>query len=272
MWHHRHRSARLELGGENAGPKFRALNTGSSMRRSVLLIGGSTLALALAASLVACGGGGEPKTTPAATVAATATAAPTGEATATSAPALPTPAETPTTTPPFLGFGCPTQWQKYGCPSVSGTANGLTLPYAAGAEAEIMCKNVEFYTSGVVNDVSMLYRLPPNTEIVAPAGGPVISVRSSPAPHEYVKEIAIGIDPFLIYIYFVGEIKVAQDAVVARGDVIGVITGTFPTDSEPDSRLNGASMFINLLGYDSKMADASSPTVWAEGVPSCHAP
>jgi hypothetical protein len=240
------------------------------MRRSVLFIGGSTLALALAASLVACGGGEEPKAT--ATVAATGTAVPTREATATSAPALPTAAETPTPAPPFLGFGCPTQWQKYACPSVSGSVEGLTLPYPAGAEAEVMCQNVEFYTSGVVNDVSMLYKLPPNTEIVAPVGGSVISVRSSPAPHDYVKSIAIGIDPFLIYIYFVGEPQVSENTTVARGDVLGVITGTFPTDSYPDSKLNGAAMVIHLLGYDSKMVDASSPAVWAEGVPSCYAP
>jgi hypothetical protein len=247
------------------------------MRRSVLLIGGSTFALALAASLVACGGGGEPKakaTATTATVAATATAVPTLEAAATSAPALPTAAETPTPPPPFLGFGCPTQWQKYACPSVSGSVMGfpLTLPYPAGAEAEIMCQNVEFYTSGVLNDVSMLYRLPPNTEILAPVDGPVISVRSSPAPHDYVKSIALGIKPFLIYIYFVGEPKVSDNATVARGDVLGVITGTFPTDSEPDSKLNGAAMVMHLLGYDSKMVDASSPDVWAEGVPSCYAP
>ena len=89
---------------------------------------------------------------------------------------------------------------------------------------------------------------------------------------DIVRVILKRTEPLWSYIYFVGEIKVAQDAVVARGDVLGVITGTFPTDSEPDSRLNGASMFINLLGYDSKMVDASSPTVWAEGVPSCHAP
>jgi hypothetical protein len=244
------------------------------MRRSVLLIGGAALGLVVAAALVACGGEGKSKptaTSPATTTtASTAVATSNPEATATSAPATPAATETPL--PPLLGFGCPTQWQKYACPSVSGTASGLTLPYPAGAEAEIMCQNVEFYTSGVVNDVSMLYRLPPNTEIVAPVDGQVISVRSSPAPHEYVKSIAIGIDPFLIYIYFVGEPKVSENATVARGDVLGVITGTFPTESEPDSKLNGAAMVVHLLGYDSKMVDASSADVWAGGAPSCYTP
>jgi len=236
------------------------------MRLSVLLPGVAALGLVVAAAaLVACDGEGEPKTTPA------ATAASTSQATATSIPLPSTPAET---APPSSAFDCPAQWQKYACPTVSGSGRGiaLTLPYPAGAEAEIMCQNVEFYTSGVINNVSMLYRLPPNTEIVAPIDGTVVSVQSSPAPHEYSKSIAVGIEPFLIYIHFVGEPRVSENATVARGDVLGVITGTFPTTSYPDSKLNGASMFIDLLGYDSAMEDASDPALWAGEVPSCYAP
>jgi hypothetical protein len=232
------------------------------MRRSVFLIGGAALGLVAVAALVACGGGGESK--PPATV--IATSAPEVTATNTSVPS------TLTETPLSLGFGCPTQWQKYACPSASGRAGVLTLPYPAGAEAEVMCQNVQFYTSGVVNNVSMLYRLPPNTEIVAPVDGQVTGVGSSPAPHEYTKSIALDAKQFLIQIYFVGEPKVSANATGARGDVLGVITGTFPTDSLPDSKLYGASMVINIVGLDSRMLDASDPELWAGGVPSCYAP
>jgi len=235
------------------------------MRRSVLLIGGAALGLVVVAALVACGSEGEPKPTP------TAAATSNPEATETSAPATPDSTETPL--PPSLGFGCPTQWQKYACPSTSERAGVLTLPYPAGAgEAEIMCKNVEFYTSGVQNNISMLYKLAPNTEVVAPADGQVTGVRSSPAPHEYTKSITLDAKQFLIQIYFVGEPRVSANATVARGDVLGVITGTFPTDSLPDSKLNGASMVINILGLDSRMLDASDPELWAGGVPGCYAP
>lgn len=231
------------------------------MRRSVLLIGGAALGLVVVAALVACGGG-ESKSTP--TVIATSN--PEVTATNTRVPS------TLTETPLSLGFGCPTQWQKYACPSGPGRAGVLTLPYPAGAEAEIMCQNVQFYTSGVVNNVSMLYRLPPNTEIVAPVDGQVTGVGSSPAPHEYTKSIALDAKQFVIQIYFVGEPKVSANATVARGDVLGVITGTFPTDRLPDSKLNGASMVINILGLDSRMIDASDPQLWAGEVPSCYAP
>jgi hypothetical protein len=224
------------------------------MRRSVLLIGGAALGLVVAAASVACGSEGEPKATPTAAATSIPEAGPT---------------KTP---PPSPGFSCPTQWQKYACPSTSGRAGVLTLPYPAGAEAEIMCQNVEFYTSGVVNNISMLYKLAPNTEIVAPVDGTVTGVRSSPAPHEYTKSIALDAKQFLIQIYFVGEPKVSANATVARGDVLGVITGTFPTDSLPDSNLNGASMVINILGLDSRMLDASDPDLWAGEVPSCYAP
>jgi len=224
------------------------------MRRSVLLIGGAALGLVVVAALVACGSEGEPKATPTAAATSISEAGPT---------------KTP---PPSPGFSCPTQWRKYACPSTSGRAGVLTLPYPAGAEAEIMCQNVEFYTSGVVNNISMLYKLAPNTEIVAPVDGTVTGVRSSPAPHEYTKSIALDAKQFLIQIYFVGEPKVSANATVARGDVLGVITGTFPTDSLPDSNLNGASMVINILGLDSRMLDASDPDLWAGEVPSCYAP
>jgi hypothetical protein len=223
------------------------------MRRSVLLIGGAALGLVVAAALVACGSEGEPKARP--TAAATST-----------------PEAGPTKTPPSPGFSCPTQWHKYACPSTSAGAGVLTLPYPAGAEAEIVCQNVEFYTSGVVNNVSMLYKLAPNTEVVALADGQVTGVRSSPAPHEYTKSITLDAKQFLIQIYFVGEPRVSANATVARGDVLGVITGTFPTDSLPDSKLNGASMIINIMGLDPRMLDASDPELWAGGVPSCYAP
>lgn len=224
------------------------------MRRSVLLIGGAVFGLVVAAAFVACGSEGEPKATPTAAATSTPEAGPT---------------ETP---PPSPGFSCPTQWQKYACPSRSVGAGVLTLPYPAGAEAEIMCQNVEFYTSGVVNNVSMLYKLAPNTEVVAPADGQVTGVTSSPAPHEYTKSITLDARQFLIQIYFVGEPRVSANATVARGDVLGVITGTFPTDSLPDSKLNGASMVINIMGLDPRMIDARDPELWAGGVPSCYAP
>ena len=135
-----------------------------------------------------------------------------------------------------------------------------------------MCKDVAFYTSGIENNVSMLYRVAPNTEIVAPVDGQVTGVRSSAAPHEYAKSITLSTQPFLVQIYFVGDPKVSDNATVARGDVLGVITGTFPVTGVPDSRLNGASMVINLIGFDSRMVDASSADVWAGGAPSCYTP
>jgi len=144
--------------------------------------------------------------------------------------------------------------------------------FDAGVEAEMMCQNVGFYTSGVINGPSILFKLPPGTEIVSPTNGSVLSVSSAPAPHEYTKSVAITGMPFIIYVYFIGDVKVAANAPLVRGDVIGVSTGTFPTDSPPDSKLNGASVLINLLGYDSRMIDASSSDVWAGGVPTCYAP
>ena len=240
------------------------------MRRSVLLIGGAALGLVVAAALVACGGDGESKPT-ATGAAATAVATSNPEATATSAPTTPDPTETPL--PASLGFGCPTKWQIYACPTAAGSVEGLTVPYPAGAgEFQIMCKDVGFYASGIENNVSMLYRGSLNTEIVAPVDGQVAAVRSAAAPHEYAKSITLNTDPFLVQIYFVGEPKVSDNATVARGDVLGVITGAFPTTGVPDSRLNGASMVVNLIGYDSRMVDASSADVWAGGAPSCYTP
>jgi hypothetical protein len=215
------------------------------------------------ATIAACGGGSEAKPTSTAVTSSTPSSGATG--------AAPTqiPVETPSSD---VGFGCPTQWEKYSCPTVSTNVGALTVPYRAGVEAEMMCQNVGFYTSGVINDNSILFKLPPGTEIVSPVDGTVVSTRSMPAPHEYTKSIAIGGMPFLIYVNFVGDIKVEANGLLTRGQVIGVSTGTFPTDSPPDSKLNGASVLINLLGYDSKMLDANSSDLWAGGVPSCCVP
>jgi len=246
------------------------------MHRNISLTAGVSFVLLVAAgaTVAACGGsdsGGS--ATPAAV--ATSTKQPPLVVISTPSPAAPNALPTATAsgpTPSVLGFGCPTQWQPYVCPAIPTGAGGLTAPYRAGVNAEMMCQNIGFYTSGVQNDVSILYKLPPGTEIVAPFDAPVISVRSSPAPHEYTKSIALGAKPFLIYLYFIGDPKVEANTSVARGDVLAVSTGTFPTDSPPDSKLLGASLLINLLGYDSIMLDASSSDLWIGGVASCYAP
>lgn len=229
------------------------------MRRFFFLSVSAAISLAIVSvTMVACGGGSDAdKTTPAPGV----TSTPPSSATS----AFPT-------DDPSAAFNCPSQWTKYTCPTVSENKGALTAPYRAGVEAEMMCQNVGFYTSGVMNDASILYKLPAGTEIVSPINGTVVSVRSSPAPHEYTKSVAIGGMPFLIYVYFVGDIKVEAAASLTRGDVIGVSTGTFPTDSPPDSKLNGASVLINLLKYDSVMVNASDSELWVGGVPTCYAP
>jgi len=228
------------------------------MCRNISLIVCAAVSLViLGSTMVACGGGGEGKATPAAATAST--------------PASGATSATPTTEAD-AGFDCPSQWTKYACPTISANKGALTVPYRAGVEAEMMCQNVGFYTSGVINGPSILFKLPPGTEIVSPTNGSVLSVSSAPAPHEYTKSVAITGMPFIIYVYFIGDVKVAANAPLVRGDVIGVSTGTFPTDSPPDSKLNGASVLINLLGYDSRMIDASSSDVWAGGVPTCYAP
>ena len=242
-------------------------------RNLSLILGAAIILMAVAPVVNGCGGGGEENATP--TAVATSTKRPPLVVISTPSPAatnlLPT-ATASGPTPSALGFGCPTQWQPYVCPTIPAGAGGLTAPYRAGVEAEMMCQNVGFYTSGVINDLSILYKLPPGTEIVSPMDGTVAEVRSAPAPHEYTKSVAITAMPFVINVYFIGDIKVAANAPLVRGDVIGVSTGTFPTDSPPDSKLNGASVLINLLGYDSKMVDASSSDAWLGGVPSCLAP
>jgi len=229
------------------------------MRRYISLSAFAAIALMIFGStIVACGGGGD-------------------EAKATPAPATTsTPAASGTSASPTAGtdtgFNCPPEWTKYTCPTLSANKGALTAPYRAGVEVEMMCQNIGFYTSGVINDRSILYKLPPNTELVSPINGTVVSVRSAPAPHEYTKSVAITGLPFLTYVYFIGDIKVAADAPVVRGDVIGVSTGAFPTDTLPDSKLNGASVLINLLRSDSRMVDAADAEVWAGSVPSCFAP
>ena len=241
------------------------------MHRNISLIARIAVILLMAgATMAACGASNEAK--PASTVVTSKTPAArvTTAAGATSAPPTQIPVETPSS---VVGFGCPTQWEKYTCPTVSGPAAMLIAPFRAGVDAEMMCQNVGFYTSGVTNDNSILFKLPPGTEIVSPIDGTVLNIKPMPAPLDYAKSISIGGMPFLIYVYFVGDIKVQPDAVVlTRGQVIGVSTGTFSTDSPPDSKLNGASVLINLVGPDSKMLDASSSDLWVGGVPSCQVP
>ena len=240
------------------------------MYRNISLIAGTAVILLMAgATMAACGGSNEAK--PASTVVTSKTPAArvTTAAGATSAPPTQIPVETASSD---TKFACPSQWTKYTCPTVSANKGALTAPFRAGVDAEMMCQNVGFYTSGAINDLSLLYKVPAGTEIVSPINGSVVSVRTMPAPHEYTKSIAIGGMPFLIYVYFVGDIKVEANAPLTRGQVVGVSTGTFPTDSPPDSKLNGASVLINFLGYDSKMLDASSSDLWVGGVPSCYVP
>jgi hypothetical protein len=240
------------------------------MHRNISLTAGIAIILFMAgATTAACGSSNEVKPASTAVTASTPASGATTAAGATSAAPTQIPVETPSSD---IGFGCPTQWEKYTCPTVSGPNTMLTAPFRAGVDAEMMCQNVGFYTSGVINDLSILFKLPPGAEIVSPVDGTVVSIRSMPAPHEYAKSISIGGMPFLIYVYFVGDIKVQPDAILTRGQVIGVSTGTFPTDSPPDSKLNGASVLINLLGYDSKMLDASSSELWVGGAPSCYVP
>jgi hypothetical protein len=241
------------------------------MHRNISLTAGIAFVLLVVAgaTMAACGGSNEAKPTSTAVTSKTPAARVTTAAGATSAAPTQIPVETASSD---VGFGCPAQWEKYSCPTVSGPALILTAPFRAGVDAEMMCQNVGFYTSGVTNDNSILFKLPPGTEIVSPVDGTVVSIKSMPAPHEDSKSISIGGMPFLIYVYFVGDIKVEANALLTRGDVVGVSTGTFPTDSPPDSKLNGASVLINLLGKDSKMLDASSSDLWVGGVPSCYVP
>ena len=234
------------------------------MHRNISLTAGIAVILLVAgATMAACGSSDNAKPASTAVTSLTPASGATGVA----------PTQIPVVTPSsHVGFACPAQWEKYSCPTVSGPTLVLTAPFRAGVDAEMMCQNVGFYTSGVVNDISILFRLPPGAEIVSPVDGTVVSIRSMPAPHDYAKSISIGGMPFLIYVYFVGDIKVQPDALLTRGQVIGVSTGTFPTDSPPDSKLNGASVLINLLGYDSNMLDANSSDLWVGGAPSCYAP
>ena len=234
------------------------------MHRNISLPAGIAIILIIAgATVVACGGNNEAKPASPTVTFSTPSSGATGTV----------PTQIPIDTPSSVtSFGCPADWTKYACPTVSANKGALTAPFRAGVDAEMMCQNVGFYTSGAINDVSLLYKVPAGTEIVSPINGSVVSVRAMPAPHEYTKSIAIGGMPFLIYVYFVGDIKVEANAALTRGDVIGVSTGTFPTDSPPDSKLNGASVLINLLGYDSKMLDANSSGLWVGGVPSCYVP
>ena len=235
------------------------------MHRNISLIARIAVILFIAgATMAACGGGSEAKPT------STAVTSSTPSSGTTSAAPTQIPVETPSSD---VGFGCPAKWEKYTCPTVSANKGALTAPFPAGVDAEMTCQNVGFYTSGVINDNSILFKLPPGTEIVAPVDGAVVRLGSMPAPYEYVKSISIGGMPtFQIVVYFVGDIKVQPDAQLTTGQVIGVSTGTFPTDSPPYSRLNGASVLVNLLGFDSKMLDASSPDLWEDGVPSCYVP
>jgi hypothetical protein len=235
------------------------------MHRNTSLTAGIAFVLLVVAgaTIAACGGGSEAKPTSTAVTSSTPSSGATGVA----------PTQIPIETAlADTKFACPSQWTKYTCPTVSANKGALTAPFPAGVDAEIMCQNVGFYTSGAINDLSLLYKVPAGTEIVSPINGSVVSVRTMPAPHEYTKSIAIGGMPFLIYFYFVGDIKVEANALLTRGQVVGVSTGTFPTDSPPDSKLNGASVLINLLGYDSKMLDASSSDLWVGGVLSCYVP
>jgi len=232
------------------------------MHRNISLIACIVL-VAAGATIAACGGGSEAKPASTAATSSTPSSGATGAA----------PTQIPAETAASEGkFACPSEWTKYTCPTVSANQGALTAPVRAGVEAEMMCQNVGFYTSGAINDNSLLYKVPAGTEIVSPINGTIVSVRSMPAPHDYTKSIAIGGMPFLIYVYFVGDPKVEANATVYRGDVIGVSTGTFPTDNPADSKLLGASLLVNLLGLDSRMLDASSADLWVGGVPTCYAP
>ncbi len=233
------------------------------MHRNISLIAVVVL-IAAGATMAACGGGD--KTEPTATAAATSS---TPSSNATGVAPTPIPMETAVSE---SSFGCPSQWTKYTCPTVSENKGALTAPFRAGTDAEMICANVGFYTSGVINDNSILFKVPSGTELVAPVNGTIVSVRSMPAPHDYTKSVAISGMPFLIYVYFVGDIKVEADANVSRGDVIGVSTGNFPTDTQPDSKLMGASVLVNFLGFDSKMLDATSADLWVGNTPTCYSP
>lgn len=173
---------------------------------------------------------------------------------------------------PDIKFDCPKQWAQYTCPTLSENKGSLSLPYHEGVDAQMMCENIGFYTSGVINAPSILFKLPANTEIVSPINGVVESTRSAPAPHEYTKSLVITGMPFMIYVYFVGDFKVADNTQVKRGDVIAVSSGAFPTDNPTDLKMNGASVVMNLIGYDSRMVDATSQDVWAGLSPSCYTP
>jgi hypothetical protein len=233
------------------------------MHRKIALTACTVLIVIGAAATAACGGSNEAKE------ASTAVASVTPQSGATGVAPIQMPTETPALE---TKFACPTEWTKYTCPTVSVNKGALTAPFRAGVDMEIVCQNVGFYTTGAENNISMLFKVPAGTEIVSPINGTIISVRSMPAPHEYTKSVAIGGMPFLIYLYFVGDIKVEANAMVGRGDVVGVSTGTFPTDSPPDSKLLGASVLVNLLGYNSRMLDATSTDLWVGGVPTCYAP
>jgi hypothetical protein len=233
------------------------------MHRRISLTGGIVFILLVVAGAIMAACGGETKQASPTVTSST----PTSGATSTAPTRIPI-----ETDAPDVKFDCPGDWTKYACPTVSVNRGALTAPFHAGVDAEMMCRNVGFYTSGVVNDLSILFKLPAGTEIVSPVNGTVVSVRSMPAPHEYTKSIAIGGMPFLIYVYFVGDAQVAENAILSRGDVIGVSAGAFPMDSPPDSNLLGASLLVNLLGYDSRMLDATSADIWVDGVPTCYAP
>jgi hypothetical protein len=240
------------------------------MHRNISLTAGiAVILLVVGATMAACDSSDKAKPASTAVTSSTPASGATTAAGATGAAPTQIPVESPSSD---VGFGCPTQWEKYTCPTPSGPTSVLTAPFRAGVDAEMMCQNVGFYTSGVINDNSILFKLPPGTEIVSPVSGTVVRLGSMPAPHEYVKSISIGGMPFLINVYFVGDIKVEPDALLTGGQVIGVSTGAFPTDSPPYSKLNGASVLINLVGADSKMLDASGSDLWVGGAPSCYAP
>ena len=232
------------------------------MGRNIALIVGIALTAA-ATMMTGCSSGSktEEATTPASS--STPSSAATGTA----------PTQIPIETEIAAGnFPCPADWTAYTCPVVSANKGALTLPVRSGVNTEIVCKNIGFYTTGAINDRSILFKVPSGTEIVSPINGNIVSVRAMPAPHEYTKSIAIGGMPLLIYLYFVGDTKVEANATVSRGDVIGVTTGDFPTDNPTDSKMLGASILVNLLGLDSRMLDAASGDIWAGGAPSCYAP
>jgi hypothetical protein len=86
-----------------------------------------------------------------------------------------------------------------------------------------------------------------------------------------VKFIEVESGELRIHIYFVGDVAVSAQTRVNRGDILGESTGVFPAEP-PSDVFNGASMAISPLDAFGDMRDASNPTLWAGGVPSCYVP